>query len=532
MKFLCPDCKAKYKIADEKVAGRDHPRMKCRKCGHVIDILKAVAETAPSVEPSEPAPSPSAAGPAKPRAVPPPRARHNSSVQGRAPKAGGAPAPRPAAGRGLGARPAPRPRPGASASAAVAAAPAPQPSGFEDEDPTVVKDIEGIADIAALAGAFKREVGAETRPSAAPVSLSEEWYLGVDGVPEGPLSRSDIVAKAAAGKATRESLVWKDGFEDWKPLGDFPELVAIVEEAENQPAAPVPAAGAPAPGIAAAPAEPAKEAGTGMDAGLGVGAGAALGAAGGPGVDLGDDLSFPPAGFKKKSSTPAAAWIAVFVALAFGVTIGAVFLSKKEREEVVKYVEVPASAPAAAAGDSPPDEEDEPASSPAEEEAQGSSGENKGASGKGVAAAAAKGSGTSEDKKSGKGGLLAGLNNLQGAGPSSGPKSTKGSSGSGGGGELDGVAVQRTVRKYSQSVRRSCWQPALDTRSKDAPSSARVNVSITVAASGAVQNVSSSGDPRGYHGLARCIQSKVRSWRFPRSSGTTTVNVPFVFAAQ
>src|SRR4051812_12242777 len=37
MKFLCPSCKAKYQIADEKVAGRS-VRMKCRKCGYVIQV--------------------------------------------------------------------------------------------------------------------------------------------------------------------------------------------------------------------------------------------------------------------------------------------------------------------------------------------------------------------------------------------------------------------------------------------------------------------------------------------------------------
>jgi hypothetical protein len=55
---------------------------------------------------------------------------------------------------------------------------------------------------------------------------------------------------------------------------------------------------------------------------------------------------------------------------------------------------------------------------------------------------------------------------------------------------------------------------------------------VTIASSGTVQQVTTSGDPRGYRGLARCIESRVRGWRFPRSGGTTTVNVPFVFAAQ
>ena len=57
MKFLCENCKAKYQIADEKVAGRT-VRMKCRKCGHMIEVEASVTETspivrtAPSVDPS------------------------------------------------------------------------------------------------------------------------------------------------------------------------------------------------------------------------------------------------------------------------------------------------------------------------------------------------------------------------------------------------------------------------------------------------------------------------------------------------
>ncbi len=53
---------------------------------------------------------------------------------------------------------------------------------------------------------------------------------------------------------------------------------------------------------------------------------------------------------------------------------------------------------------------------------------------------------------------------------------------------------------------------------------------ITV--SGGVDNVTTTGDPKGYPNLAHCIEAKVRAWRFPRSSGTTTANVPFVFAVQ
>src|SRR6202012_225894 len=44
VKFFCEQCKAKYQIADEKVAGKT-VRMKCRKCGHLIEVKAEVTET-------------------------------------------------------------------------------------------------------------------------------------------------------------------------------------------------------------------------------------------------------------------------------------------------------------------------------------------------------------------------------------------------------------------------------------------------------------------------------------------------------
>ncbi len=65
MKFLCDNCKAKYQIADEKVAGKT-VRMKCRKCGHQIEVRAEVTEQSvsmampkpPSNHPQEPARGP------------------------------------------------------------------------------------------------------------------------------------------------------------------------------------------------------------------------------------------------------------------------------------------------------------------------------------------------------------------------------------------------------------------------------------------------------------------------------------------
>jgi hypothetical protein len=95
---------------------------------------------------------------------------------------------------------------------------------------------------------------------------------------------------------------------------------------------------------------------------------------------------------------------------------------------------------------------------------------------------------------------------------------------------LDGATISRVVARSMPAVRRDCWDPALARRDANAPSTARVGVSLTIAPNGTVQNLTTSSDPRGYPGLAQCIEKRVLGWRFPKSSGSVTANVPFVFA--
>ena len=119
-----------------------------------------------------------------------------------------------------------------------------------------------------------------------------------------------------------------------------------------------------------------------------------------------------------------------------------------------------------------------------------------------------------------------------GLGPSGGPNTGGPSGSTSGGSQLDGSQIQSTVSRYTGTVKRRCWQPALDARARDAPMTAKVTVTITVGGTGTVQNATTTGDPRGYSGLANCIAGSVRSWQFPASGGTTIANVPFVFAGQ
>jgi hypothetical protein len=402
---------------------------------------------------------------------------------------------------------------------------------FEDEDKTRI--VDGAS---ALSGALAGALAAEEPPSSAlagafseavgePSSTlsgdlggpADEWYVGINGVPVGPIRLSELRSKAGAGAVNYDSLVWRDGFEEWQPLRTFPELMAIVEEslssarASLTPQIPPVAAVNPSPISVQMPGSiPITVASPGINGG-------AIAPVTGPAV-VTEAPDFDEIPGVRRRGSPAAAWIAVVVALLFGLTAGFVlFSSKKPPEPTIKYVEVPAKDQASANPAAPP---------PTAEELPEST--VPGAKQTGTRPAVA-GTAKPPEKKEGLSGLQ-GLDGLKGLGPAGGPGPSETTRTAGQ--PLDGATVQRTVGRYTSSVRRSCWQPALDTRAKDAPTSARVNVTITVGAGGNVQNVSTSGEPRGYRGLANCIASRVRGWQFPASSGTTTVNVPFVFAAQ
>lgn len=180
MKFLCDNCKAKYQIADEKVAGKT-VRMKCRKCGHLIEVKAAVTET--SVAKSVPPPDFEGGGEATVVTAPP-------SEMLKSPAQRGAP---------LAARPPERER-----------------------------------SAGALAGAFQKSVhrdeGSASR-SMREITAADQWYVAINGVPVGPIRMSELRRKAAIGAVTEESLVWQEGLEEWRALRTYPELAEAVREA-------------------------------------------------------------------------------------------------------------------------------------------------------------------------------------------------------------------------------------------------------------------------------------------------------------
>ncbi len=613
MKFLCPSCKAKYQIADEKVIGRS-VKMKCRQCGHVIEIQESVLGASTTVSqppialtsipaPSSPPKAPaakmverpqsslgsnlSAKAPVKPArppgaaestgarstgaAVPTRNLRPTGATGGRietpvrtaAVPRSYTPTPGPSyslpkvtTGSGAGPaseRPVPRPaiaRTPHVASPAVHAVRAPVGTGLG-----LTKPVQSTAEphrevrsapvarvaherIAPVATAPRRsgEALAEAFTSAVGVAASlssdqfvgDEWYVGIDDLPVGPIPLSELRSRAAQGQITIDSLVWRDGFEDWKPVRSFPELLAVIEEAISSiqaSRAPLTPAMAPAdfgPAISLAPLTQPLAAALTIEAVVQVPqpSSALFVPVTSPGLTPEEIAAVTGRGRR----SPKGAWIAVAGALTLGLAIGFVFFRQAPAAPEIKYVEVAHSGSAAAVNAPNP-----PVAS--QDTLVVASAEEIRANVKRAAGGDSKASADNNNAPAGSSGLK-GLSGLRALGPQSGPVETGATSGSSGGQALDSATLQKTVSRYTASVRRSCWQPALDSRAPDAPTVARVAVKIDIAAGGNVSAVSSNGDPRGYRGLANCIESRVRNWSFPPSSGATTVNVPFVFAAQ
>ena len=239
MKFLCDQCKAKYQIADEKVQGKTL-RMKCRKCGHIIEIRALTGDTKPSSMPP-----PGAIGETMQVGSLSEDAAHallNPPIPA-APKAP-TPAPKPAAPAKPGAPPRPTnagpPRAGAAVGNAtrmgMGGAPA-KPAAAPPRTTEAPKS-EAAPD-SALASAFTRSVAKKPEVNASGSQSSdppaEEWYVAIDEVPVGPIRLTDLRSKYGSGAVSDDSLVWREGFEEWRPLRTLTDLYELVREEVSQP---------------------------------------------------------------------------------------------------------------------------------------------------------------------------------------------------------------------------------------------------------------------------------------------------------
>jgi predicted Zn finger-like uncharacterized protein len=518
VKFLCDQCKAKYQIADEKVAGKT-VRMKCRKCGHLIEVRAAVTETSAASD----------SGPPPPSDIPAPLA--GAVVRPAPPKGMGTPLPRPAA-----------PPPRAPLATSLASAKAPKPA----------------APPSALAGAFKSNVQREEEVST-PFDMSElapddAWYVAINGVPVGPIKISEVRRKAALGAVTEDSLVWQEGQDEWRPARQLADLAAIIREAASGRASVTPPPGrastpppprasslaprAPSGSMPAKSARPPTAApgrnnvvpitsrlatAERLDEPVEVAAdpfavppaSAAMAPPGAGAPIIASAAAAPPPEIIYRKQPP---WLVIGMGLgfiAFGVTAAISIFRPAPAAPAPVIVQMPAATAATAAptpaASATAASTDSPAASSAPTAKAVATGPKTGSAATGPAAPTT--TGRSLDLHS-----LAQTSNV-------GPGVDPGTDGPKAPGQcFSSGQVQQVIGLHQLAIRRACWE-----RDPTTKPSVNVSVSMTIGSDGLPQGVSASGDEAS---VAKCIENDVRGWHFPAMGCSQKTGFSFKFVRQ
>lgn len=232
MNFVCDQCKQKYHVADEKIRGRAVTRFRCKKCDNVIELRGDAVQDATSID------APSSQRPAAPAA---------HAARAAAPSPSAIPAP-------------------------SAMPPSAAPRQSRVRAPTSV----GVAFNAGMAAsAAKTAPSAQRSPSTSAILDASEtgWYAGIRDLPVGPLTRKELAGRVQSGDVTADTLVWREGLDDWRPLRNVAELGDVLRSGaqkmsgslldemgrrpapaapERKPATVVPLRQAPAPAAPAA----------------------------------------------------------------------------------------------------------------------------------------------------------------------------------------------------------------------------------------------------------------------------------------
>ncbi len=507
MKFLCGNCKAKYQIADKKVSGRTL-RMKCRRCGHDILIDGH----------SMPQPSSAQAAPGGRRTV-----ASTVSVM-----------PGPGARGGSGAHVAPRapapglPRPGARSK---------PPSGLNAE--------------------FRRHVAAppEVPQRSAPYDF---WHVAIHDVPVGPMTRDELGRKIDAGAVTPESLCWREGMDDWRPLGELPELAQLLRRSreghtgrgrvppsvpahERSRPAPLPSdvedqeeEGAeptrvteftpplPAPALPATGTSSVQGAASSSTAG-----GSSVTATTAPGL---------PGGVEAPHPTPSKGTSGITTGVAFGLLGGILLVGgpmlynntwgSSARTPAQQTASAPApQTPPRTAANSPVEFD-----MPAAEEARKPAREANAGAGKGGAARTAKnepppkpgGKTLSDEQRR--------LLERMGGGSNDPDLSKLGGGREDGAGSNQPTLTPQQLTKVVQDNKaqlQRCYETALRAAGGKQEAAIKISVNVVVGISGSTKSVSTQGEGLGV--MTDCIRSSVKRWRFPQSGGESEFQFPLVF---
>jgi len=417
----------------------------------------------------------------------------------------------------------------------------------------------------------------------------KEWWAAIRDTPTGPMTREEIEDHIKAGDVDAESLVWREGQDDWRPLREvhaLSELLRGTGRAQVPKAPPgrtplrasaAPAAIAPdrsigsvatpiaglAKGAVAVPA-PASTAGPRISTTGGMfPEGPASPASPGSGslqIPIEDIPHYVPPG-RAAAPTPAPAramedlprvvmredsivqppakrmspiaWIAVCGALAFGITLALGLLQYLGPRLGTRPTGPTERVRVVTVGGALPDLAPAGGTPGAQQagtpEAPGEPGATRpgGPRPAGGPPVPGKNKTLSQEDQA----LLARFQQQNGmpAGGSLDPSKLRTGSGQnqgGGGSALTADQVRAVVARERNSVQ-SCYERAMRGRSQ--AEDVRVTVVATVGSSGVVTsvNVRGGGDPN----MTQCIQTAVRRWRFPAAAGSSQPEIPFLFTA-
>jgi len=445
-----------------------------------------------------------------------------------------------------------------------------------------------------VAGAFQRVAAAGATSGIRLETPGEDWYVGVGGVPIGPVRLSVVRVTVEQGAVDGESLVWREGFEEWLPLRNVPGLRAILDDPRRS-ANPTPPPEGPRASISSSSLPRVSS---------------TIGHSTASHAPLGSNVPTPAPSHARVPTSASSPEITGSGALALGnVPTGGVSLgpaaSATSAPVALPLSDASANLPLPAAFSAAPSLSSKPVSiapppPPASVAPPSREDRRKGmhpfayamiamaAVFGGVAAwvlfikqspppvvvvktvtadpglnsapppppstiagePAAPSASVAVDPRTGVPGPAAGgpkptatasakpgdapPPNAESFGSGmSGPSSGPNSNAPGSAqGKLSEGEIQSVVSRNQPRVRRQCWQPALDARAANGPKSARVSTTINISASGSVSSVSASGSESGFPGLASCVGGSIKGWVFPASEGPSTVAVPFSFNAQ
>ena len=238
MKFVCDSCHAQYMISDDKV-GANGVKVRCKKCSNVI-VVKKVVEPDPTMVMQNPLAQAASGGPAPFDGLGTDEiGQAFDSVLTQSGKHGR-----------LSADDGDEPTQAANVQTQLDVPVAAAGLGDNtDRDSTRVMDLKAVAGLAAASestslneipdaikaqgyvdgknGELNGHANGANGAAAGPVPQTD-WYVAINEEQQGPLTLEVVKGHWEAGRVTSDSLVWRNGYTDWKPLSSIPELVKVL----------------------------------------------------------------------------------------------------------------------------------------------------------------------------------------------------------------------------------------------------------------------------------------------------------------